>query len=232
MAASQQVSASHAAPDNGLTPDLSDPTLGSVARAREMASESVKSIADPAPLGLGAFALTTFLLSMVNSGLIPKSTEPAVFGVALFYGGIVQVLAGMWEFRKGNTFGALAFSSYGAFWLSFWAYVTMYAGDIAKVNPDDVKTATGWFLLAWAIFTIIMVVASLRTTVLLSGLFVILAVTFVLLAFGALAGSAALTKTGGYFGIATALWAWLLCLAGVAAATFGKPIIPNRSLAK
>ena len=230
MTTSQQAG-SHAA-GGGLAPDLNDPTLGSLARAREMASETVKTIADPAPLGLGAFALTTFLLSMVNSGLIPKSTGPVVLGVALFYGGIVQVLAGMWEFRKGNTFGALAFSSFGAFWLSFWAYDTMYAGEIAKVNPDDVKTASGWFLLAWGIFTVIMVIASLRTTVLLAGLFTILAITFFLLAFGALAGSATLTKTGGYFGIATALWAWLLCLAGVAASTFGRPIIPNRSLAR
>ncbi len=232
MTASQQAPTSHATDDPA---DYSDPTQGSLARAREMASETVRSIADPAPLGLGAFALTTFLLSMVNSGLIPKATEPVVFGVALFYGGIVQVLAGMWEFRKGNVFGAAAFSSYGAFWLSFWAYVTLYAKDIVLPdgsNKGDVATATGWFLLAWGFFTVIMVVASLRTTVLLSGLFTILAVTFFLLAFGALAGSATLTKTGGYFGIATALWAWLLCLAGVAAATFGKPIIPNRSLAR
>ncbi len=225
MTTSQQAPASH------LAPDLSDPTQGSLGRAREMASESTKQIADPGPLGLGAFALTTFLLSMVNSGLIPKSTEPVVFGVALFYGGIVQVLAGMWEFRKGNVFGAVAFSSYGAFWLSFWAYLTLYVGEIKAVNPDDIKIASGWWLMAWGIFTVIMVIASLRTTVLLSGLFMILAVTFFLLAFGAL-GSPTLTKVGGYFGIATALWAWLLCLAGVAAATFGRPIIPNRSLAK
>ncbi len=230
MTTSQQAPASHAAAAN--PPDYSDPTQGSLARAREMASESVKSIADPAPLGLACFALTTFLLSMVNSGLIPKSTEPMVFGVALFYGGIVQILAGMWEFRKGNVFGATAFASYGAFWLSFWAYLTLYAKEIAAVNPDDVKIASGWWLLGWGIFTVIMVIASLRTTVLLCGLFTILAITFFLLAFGALAGSATLTKTGGYFGIATALWAWLLCLAGVAAATFGKPIIPNRSLAR
>ncbi len=223
----QQAPASHAA--NANPPDYSDPTQGSLARAREMASESVKSIADPAPLGLACFALTTFLLSMVNSGLIPKTMGPVVFGVALFYGGIAQILAGMWEFRKGNVFGATAFTSYGAFWLTYWAYATMYAGSIPEA---DRAKATGWYLIAWGVFTVIMVIASLRTTVLLSGLFTILAVTFFLLAFGDLAGSATLTKTGGFFGIATALWAWLLCLAGVAAATFGKPIIPNRSLAR
>ncbi|MGS0686007.1 acetate uptake transporter [Nakamurella sp. GG22] len=225
MTTSQQTPAAHAA----NPPDFSDPTQGSLARAREMASESVKSIADPAPLGLACFALTTFLLSLVNAGILPKTSEPVVMGVALFYGGAVQILAGMWEFRKGNVFGATAFSSYGAFWLSFWAWYTIYAAEIPEA---DRAKAAGWYLVAWGMFTVIMVIASLRTTVLLSGLFTILAVTFFLLAFGALAGSATLTKTGGYFGIVTALWAFLLCLAGVAAATFGKPIIPNRSLAK
>src|SRR6476620_11804697 len=77
-------------------------------------------IADPAPLGLAAFALTTFFLSCVNAGWVPASVEPVVFGLALAYGGGAQLLAGMWEFAKGNTFGATAFSSYGAFWISFW----------------------------------------------------------------------------------------------------------------
>jgi len=79
---------------------------------------AVAAIADPAPLGLAAFALTTFVLSSANAGLLPKTAEGVVFGLALFYGGIVQVFAGLWEFAKGNTFGATAFCSYGAFWLS------------------------------------------------------------------------------------------------------------------
>ena len=78
-------------------------------------------IADPGPLGLAAFALTTFVLSFTNPGIF--KAEPVVFGLALAYGGVAQVLAGMWEFKKGNTFGATAFTSYGAFWLSFW-YLT------------------------------------------------------------------------------------------------------------
>src|SRR5674476_1255132 len=76
--------------------------------------------ADPGPLGLAGFALTTFMLSCFNSGIAPKSAEVVVLGVALFYGGIAQLFAGMWEFAKGNTFVALAFGSYGAFWMSFW----------------------------------------------------------------------------------------------------------------
>lgn len=110
---------SQAMPDLVILPDTNDPTAGQVAISRELASEQVRLIADPAPLGLAAFALTTFLLSMANAGFMPASAEPIVFGVALAYGGIAQMLAGMWEFRKGNVFGATVFTSYGAFWLSF-----------------------------------------------------------------------------------------------------------------
>src|SRR6185369_14793172 len=87
------------------------------------APPAVAAIADPAPLGLAAFALTTFVLSSVNAGLLPATVVGTVFGLALFYGGIVQVFAGLWEFTKGNTFGSTAFCSYGAFWLSFWYLV-------------------------------------------------------------------------------------------------------------
>src|ERR1700735_1209360 len=86
--------------------------------------------ADPGPLGLAGFALTTFILSMFNAGLVSKAGEPVVLGVALAYGGIAQLVAGIWEFRTGNTFGAVAFCSYGAFWISFWAFVTFFAADV------------------------------------------------------------------------------------------------------
>src|SRR3982750_3008065 len=104
--------------------------------------------ADPGPLGLAAFALTTFVLSMFNSGLMAEGGEPVVFGLAFAYGGLAQVLAGMWEFRTGNTFGATAFTSYGAFWLSFWAFVQFYA---PKVPEADAGHAVGLYLIAWGI---------------------------------------------------------------------------------
>ena len=84
---------------------------------------------------------------------MPKDTEPVVLGVALAFGGFAQLLAGMWEFRKGNVFGATVFSSYGAFWLSFWAYLTFYAEGILKKNHG---AAAGWYLISWAIFTSLM----------------------------------------------------------------------------
>lgn len=212
-----------------LLPDISDPTAGSVAISRELASEQVRMIADPAPLGLAAFALTTFLLSLVNAGVIPKDTEPVMLGVALAFGGIAQLLAGMWEFRKGNVFGATVFSSYGAFWLSFWAYVTFYAKDIPAEHHG---VAAGWYLIGWAIFTSLMLIAALRTTVVLAILFVVLDVTFVLLGLGALFASSGLTMAGGGLGLLTAALAWYLCVAGVTASTFGKPILPNPSLSR
>jgi hypothetical protein len=153
-----------------FVPDLYDPTAGAVAVSRELASEQVRMIADPAPLGMGAFALTTFLLSLVNAGILPKDTEPVMLGVALAYGGVAQLLAGMWEFRKGNVFGATVFTSFGAFWLSFWAYLTFFAEGIPAEHHG---VAAGWYLLAWAIFTTLMLVAALRTTAVLAALFAV-----------------------------------------------------------
>ena len=210
-----------------VVPDTNDPTAGQVAISRELASEQVRMIADPAPLGLGAFALTTFLLSLANAGVMPVAAEPVVLGVALAYGGIAQVLAGMWEFRKGNVFGATVFTSYGAFWLSFWAYLTFFAD---KVPAEHHGVAAGWFLISWAIFTTLMLVAALRTTAILALLFAIVAVALFSLAFGAMAASPGLTQLGGVLGIVAAGVAWYLCLAGVVASTFGRPILPNPPL--
>jgi hypothetical protein len=184
------------------------------------------TIADPGPLGLGAFALTTFVLSMFNADLVRGGGEPIVFGLALFYGGIVQVLAGMWEFRTGNTFGATAFTSYGAFWLSFWAYVQFYAADVAKADPGAPGKAVGLFLIAWGIFSAYMLIAALRTTGILVIIFAVLTVTFLLLGIGDAGGNESISKLGGYFGLVTAVLAWYASFAGVANATFGRAVLP------
>jgi succinate-acetate transporter protein len=181
-------------------------------------------IADPGPLGLGAFALTTFILSIFNADLVREGGEPIVFGVALMYGGIAQILAGMWEFRSGNTFGATAFTSYGAFWLSFWAYVQFYAADVAKA--DAAGKAVGLYLIAWGIFTAYMLIAALRTNGGLVVVFALLLVTFLLLGIGDAGGHTGLTKAGGYLGLVTAAGAWYCSFAGVLSSTFGRPILP------
>ena len=196
--------------------------------AAEWADESARSVADPAPLGLACFALTTFLLSLINAGLISAGTEPIVLAVALAYGGLAQVLAGIWEFRKGNTFGATAFMSYGAFWISFWLYLTFYAEQVPAADAD---TAVGWYLVAWGIFTTILLAATLRTTAVLVVLFALLATTFFLLGAGHLAEAPGVTTTGGWFGLVTAAVAWYACLAGVLSSTFGREVLPNPSLA-
>jgi len=200
-----------------------DPTAGRTATAREYASESAASIANPAPLGLAAFALTTFMLSLVNAGLINAKAEPIVFGLALAYGGIGQFAAGMWEFRKGNTFGATAFSSYGAFWISYWALSVFYAGKIGA----DVGLSVGWYLISWGIFTTLMLIASFRTTAGLVLLFALLAATFYVLGFAKVNDSSGLGHFGGWLGIITAVVAWYCALAGVVSSTFGRELLPN-----
>ncbi len=179
--------------------------------------------ADPGPLGLGAFAMTTFFLSSVNAGLIPGSVEGVVLGLALFYGGITQLFAGMWEFAKGNTFGALAFSSYGAFWLSFW-YLVAHT-DLSQAGADAAK-GVGWYLLGWTIFTAYMTIAASRTNGVVFVVFILLVLTFIALTWGALAGASGLHKLGGYLGLLTAFGAWYGSFAGVANATFKRAAFP------
>jgi succinate-acetate transporter protein len=183
------------------------------------------AIADPAPLGLAAFALTTFVLSVVNAGLISDTVEPVVFGLALAYGGIAQVGAGMWEFSKGNTFGATAFTSYGAFWLSFW-WLTAHL-ESYKIPAADLGKGVGLYLIAWGIFTLYMTVASARVSVAVMTVFVLLTITFFVLGIGDMMGATGLTHLGGWLGIATALAAWYASFAGVTAFTFKKALLPT-----
>ncbi len=185
--------------------------------------------ADPGPLGLAAFAMTTFVLSMFNANFVSSGGEPVVFGLAAAYGGLAQLLAGMWEFRTGNTFGALAFSSFGAFWLSLFLFEVFFAGLIPAA---DIGHAAGLYLWGWAIFTTYMFVASLRTTGAIALVFILLAVTFVLLAIGASGGHETVTHWGGYLGLATAAAAWYASFAGVANSTFGRTVLPVKPLAK
>jgi succinate-acetate transporter protein len=220
--------ATNVASDRDIVVEQSrDPMAGQTALARETANAFAGSIADPGPLGLAAFALTTFVLSAVNAGWVHKGTEPIVLGLALAYGGIAQILAGMWEFKKGNTFGATAFASYGAFWVSFWAFVVFYA---SKVPKDDATQAVGLFLFAWGIFTLYMWIASFKTTAAVNLVFFLLTITFFLLAFGEWGNSSGLSKLGGWFGIATALVAWYTSFAGVINSTFGKVVLPTKPL--
>src|SRR5690242_12655169 len=180
-------------------------------------------IADPAPLGLADFALTTFFLSFVNAGLVPATVEPVVFGLALAYGGIAQFAAGLWEFAKGNTFGATAFCSYGMFWVSFW-WLTGHT-DLSGAGKD-VNKGIGLYLLVWGIFTAYMTIAALRVNAAVLAVFVLLTITFLVLAWGEFATSSGIHKLGGYLGLLTAVAAWYASLAGVTAFTWGRQVFP------
>lgn len=185
--------------------------------------------ADPGPLGLAAFAGTTFVLSMINTNLVSSTALPVVLGLALAYGGIAQLVAGIWEFRTGNTFGAVAFCSYGTFWISWYVLVHIALPSIPKA---EVPSALGLYLWMWGIFTTYMFVASLRTTGAVALVFLLLAATFIILGIGnsALAGGTAATngtiKLGGWVGIVTAAAAWYASFAVVVNTTFGRALLP------
>lgn len=193
-----------------------------------------RKFANPAPLGLSAFALTTFVLSLINVGARDVTEPNIVVALAFGYGGLVQLLAGMWEMAVGNTFGATALSSYGGFWLSLAIVLTPggfeivagyatkdEAGDPTGAGPNDFNSAMGFFLMGWFIFTTILLLCTLRSTVAFFLLFFTLDLAFLFLAcakFQSKAGaeSIPLNKAGGYFGLFAAFLAWYNALAGIA----------------
>jgi uncharacterized protein len=193
-----------------------------------MAEERVAlPVADPAPLGLGAFALTTFLLSAHNAFGAATAPLLAVFGFAFFYGGLAQLLAGMWEFRNRNVFGATAFSTYGGFWLGVGTLIVLALAG--KIAGKDLSQAQGWILLAFAIFNTYMLLWSARLNVASFAVFLTLEITEILLFIGNFAGNAAgegLVAIGGYVGLLTALTAWYASAAGVINGMSARPVLP------
>jgi succinate-acetate transporter protein len=175
-----------------------------------------RRFANPAPLGLLAFGATTFVLSMINVNTRGVNKNNIVLGMALFYGGLCQLLAGMWEFAAGNTFGATAFSSYGGFWLAYGCfYIPQFQVLATYTTKHELDSALGIFLSAWFIVTFIFFVASLRSSVALASLFFFLDITFLLLMCGHFANKLTLQKAGGGFGIFTAAIAGYIALAGM-----------------
>ncbi|MBA2288596.1 MAG: acetate uptake transporter [Ktedonobacteraceae bacterium] len=199
----------------------------------QFAADRVESVAvstaNPAPLGLSAFALTTFVLSSANAGLF--SAPNIVLGLALFYGGIVQIIAGIQEFRAGNTFGATAFCSYGGFWLALGSvFVPTFGIVAAYTKGGDFHTALGYFLLGWTIFTFLMLLGTLRSNLALIAVFLLLFLTFLVLTIAEFGGGNIFGQIGGWLGILTALAAWYTALAGVLSsgrASFTLPVFPR-----
>jgi uncharacterized protein len=180
------------------------------------------AIADPGPLGLAAFALTTFLLSAFNAHWTSgNSSGTAWLGYAFAYGGLVQLLAGMWEFRRGNVFASTAFSSYGAFWIGLFVWIRVVPNALAGTGHD-----LGWILVAFAIFNLYMLLMATQINVAVFGVFLFLQLTEIFLAIGNFTTNATIGQVGGYLGLVTALVAWYTSAAGVSAGIGGKILLP------
>jgi hypothetical protein len=185
-------------------------------------------IADPAPLGLAAFALTTFLLSAFNAGWMTAASGLAWLGYAFAYGGLGQLLAGMWEFRNRNVFGATAFSSYGGFWIGLGLYFVLVGRGLLShlVTASAFSKDVGWILLAFAIFNLYMLIWSTQVNAAVFTVFLTLQATEVILFIGNFAGSSGTVKFGGYVGVVTAAAAWYASAAGVANGMGGRLRLP------
>jgi succinate-acetate transporter protein len=166
---------------------------------------------------------------MFNAHLVSRAGEPVVLGLALAYGGLAQFAAGMWAFRRGDTFAALAFTSYGAFWLSFWALVTFFVKDIPAAHAG---AAIGLFLWAWGIFTVLLWLGSFTRTAAVNAVLFALAVTFILLGIGNSGADDSIIKAGGWAGLVTAALAWYAALGELLEANLGRAVLPLIPLRK
>ena len=187
--------------------------------------------ADPAALGLAGFALTTFLLSGHNASFIP---DLIWVGFAMFYGGLAQFCAGMWEFRNRNVFGATAFSTYGGFWMGIGVFVILAetTGFLSGYKAGDITNALAWFILSFAIFNTYMLIGSMRVNMAVFGVFLTLEITEILLAIGNFNASHTDGKhmwwvhAGGWMGIVTAAVAWYTSAAVVWNNQAGRTVLP------
>lgn len=177
------------------------------------------SIGNPAPLGLSAFALTTFVLSLVNVEARGVTIPNIVVGLAFFYGGLAQLVAGMFAVAEGvsGNFGAVALSSYGGFWGSWAAlYVESFGIAASYDNEEEFRNAVGLYLVGWFIFTFFIMLLTLKSTLAFFSIFFFLSITFLLLAISEFKNSVAVKKAGGVFGLITAFAAWYNAYAGLA----------------
>ncbi|CCC71206.1 hypothetical protein NCAS_0G03190 [Naumovozyma castellii] len=183
-----------------------------------LAPPSSHKFANPAPLGLSAFALTTFVLSMFNARAQGIQIPNLVVGLAMFYGGLIQLIAGIWEIALENTFGATALCSFGGFWLSFGAIYIPWFGilDAYGDNKEELGNAVGFYLLGWCIFTFGLTACTMKSTVMLFALYFLLSITFLLLSISNFTGNFKVQRAGGVLGIIVAFISWYNAYAGIA----------------
>jgi len=194
-----------------------------VAKHSHPPAVAVEAIANPAPLGLFAFGLTTLMLNLVNADLVVVGTKGLVIGYGMFFGGLCQMLAGMWEFKKNNTFGATAFTSYGAFWMGYSLWFIL-AKTSKFPSPDGSGLAA--ILAVWGMFTFLMFIGTLKLNRALQAVFLSLAILFFLLAAGDATESKTIATIAGYEGIVCAFTAIYAAWAQVINEVWGKTVLP------
>ena len=182
-----------------------------------------------APLALLAFAVTTFMLSMINANAVSVAATPVVFAVALMFGGLAQLIAGLIQLRTGNTFSGVLFAGFGAFWMSFFAIGQWFLKDVPLLQ---VGHALGLFLYAFGIFVVVMLATSLRTNVVVVVALTIVAAALFLLGAGNYGAHTTLIHWGGYTGLAAAACAFYLALAELCESSYGRAVLPVWPLAK
>lgn len=186
-----------------------------------------KELANPAPLGLAGFALTTIILSLYNARILPSAGVEVVVPIAFAYGGLAQMVAGIWEMKSGNTFGYTAFFTYGAFWVAYALLVWSLGSGILSIGSgSSAGAAVGIFLAMFGLFTFYMWIATFKTSWVLFIVFLLLWITFFVLAVGNLNGSSSVIQAGGYLGILTAISAFYGSAAQVINSTFGRKVAP------
>jgi hypothetical protein len=189
-----------------------------------MSDESHSGLANPAPLGLIGFGFTTVILSLINAGLLPKGGEPVILPLAFAFGGLIQIIAGTMEFRTGNTFGMVAFLSYGAFW--WWFAFLVLLGGHGVLDLSQAGSTIATVLILWGVFTLYMWIATFRLIKALWWVFLTLWITFFLLGFGDLLAAPAVSRAGGWVGLLCGLLAMYTSFALVTNSTFGKTVLP------
>ncbi|HEY1805337.1 MAG TPA: acetate uptake transporter [Terracidiphilus sp.] len=177
---------------------------------------------NPAPLGLMGFGMTTVLLNLHNAGFIGLDTM--ILSMGIFYGGIAQVIAGIMEWKKGNTFAATAFTSYGMFWLTLVALIALPHAGLGLTGPSGYSIPA--YLAAWGVFTLVLFIGTLRLNRALQVVFATLTILFFMLAAGEVAGSAAVTKTAGWVGLLCGASAIYAGLAQVLNEVYGRTVWP------
>lgn len=184
--------------------------------------------ANPAPLGLMGFGITTVTLSFINANIVGggAASFPIVMGMALAFGGLAQLLAGMWEFRTGNTFGAVAFSGYGAFWISFFILVMFNVGQIVTGAKTETDSLLGLYLWMWGLFTFLLFLCTFKSPLAIQLVFATLVVTYVLLGIGNTGAHATAVHWGGYVGIACGALALYAATGDIMKAVYKRDVLP------